>query len=112
MLVASVEARTIVRGGQTAEATISLVPGTRLRLTAVMSADSGFDLVARDGEGRERRLYSYWVQQPDPLDSGTYGPLPAGRYEILATTWKGKKWRGTAELRGEEEVSVKMTADP
>lgn len=117
--VASAEAHAIVRAGETAEVEIALVPGTRLRFTAGTSPEvrKPFEFVARDERGREWTLYPGWFESPESssdreFDDPSYGPLPRGRYEIVATTWNGENWSGSADLRGEDEVTVSMKLDP
>lgn len=117
--VASVEARATVRAGETAEVELSLVSGTRLRFRGATNSETlePFGFLARDDRGQEWALYPGWIESPqtstdEEFDDPRYGPLPAGDYEISVTSGNGRTWRGSADLRGEAEVTVPMKLDP
>ena len=112
-LVSSTETRTVVRAGETVDVRIALVQGTRLRFTDT-SQPMLFPItfVAIDQARHEWKLYSGGTWQSDDMDDAPYGPLPPGRYDIVATTSNGMRWRGKADLRGEDEVIVTMQPGP
>lgn len=106
----------VVRPGEKAEVTLVLAPGTQLRVALRDKAGDPIRarLSVRDESGAEHagllgadardRLMVEGVSSSDLI----VGPLPPGKYALVATTADGREKKKRVTLKGQEERRVKL----